>query len=214
MTIDLYYAAASSQGQAIQMVAAAIGVELQLKPINLAAGDHLKPEFVALNPQHTIPTLVDNGFALWETRAILTYLVEKYGGNDASLYPADVQQRATINQRLYFDIGTLYSTFGETILRAVRSKQPLQQTGIDKINAAFGFLNTFLADADFVAGKHLTVADIALFATVSLYEVGEFDFAGYANVARWYKQLRETVPGRDINAAGMELARQHFARFK
>jgi glutathione S-transferase len=66
--------------------------------------------FFQINPQHTIPTLDDNGFALWESRAILSYLVEKYGKDD-SLYPKDVKARAVVNQRLYFDLGTLYQRF-------------------------------------------------------------------------------------------------------
>lgn len=63
-----------------------------------------------INPQHTIPTLVDNGLALWESRAIMVYLVEQYGKND-SLYPKDAKARAVVNQRLYFDMGTLYQRF-------------------------------------------------------------------------------------------------------
>lgn len=89
------------------MVAKALGVNLNLKTIDTHNKEHLTPEFIKLNPQHTIPTLVDNGFAIWESRAILVYLAEKYGKND-SLYPKDPQKRAVVNQRLYFDMGTLY----------------------------------------------------------------------------------------------------------
>jgi glutathione S-transferase len=64
-----------------------------------------------INPQHVIPTLVDNGFALWESRAICVYLVEKYG--KSSLYPKDLKVRSVVNQRLYFDMGTLYGKFAD-----------------------------------------------------------------------------------------------------
>lgn len=96
------------------MLAKALGVELNLKKLDLQAKEHLTPEFLKLNPQHTIPTLVDNNFSIWESRAILGYLVEKYGKND-SLYPKDPQQRAVVNQRLYFDMGTFYHRLGGKI---------------------------------------------------------------------------------------------------
>ena len=48
------------------MVAKALGIELNLKVVDLQKGEQLKPEFVALNPQHTVPTLVDGDFVLWE----------------------------------------------------------------------------------------------------------------------------------------------------
>ena len=63
-----------------------------------------------MNPQHTVPTLVeDDGFVLWESHAIMPYLVDKYGKEDDPLYPKDLRKRATINQRLHFNNGVLFT---------------------------------------------------------------------------------------------------------
>ncbi|KAJ1521391.1 hypothetical protein ONE63_003066 [Megalurothrips usitatus] len=112
MPIDLYYLPGSAPCRGAMLTAAAVGVELNLKNTDLMKGEHLTPEFLKLNPQHTIPTLDDNGFALWESRAIQQYLADKYGKSD-SLYPKDPAKRALVNQRLYFDMGTLYQRFGD-----------------------------------------------------------------------------------------------------
>lgn len=54
-----------------------------------------------------MPTLVEGDFVLWESRAIASYLVSTYGKDD-SLYPKDIKARSIVDQRLHFDIGTLY----------------------------------------------------------------------------------------------------------
>lgn len=59
-----------------------------------------------MNPQHTVPTLDDEGFILWDSHAIMPYLVAKYG-KEKSLYPEDLQKRAIIDQRLHFDSNVL-----------------------------------------------------------------------------------------------------------
>ena len=56
------------------------------------------------------------------SRAIMTYLVIKYG-KDASLYPTDPQERAVVDQRLYFDMGTLYDSFGKCVVSAELQQQ-------------------------------------------------------------------------------------------
>jgi glutathione S-transferase len=90
------------------MTAKAIGLELDLKEINLVDGDHLKPEFLKINPQHTVPTLVEeNGQVLWDSHAIMTYLVSKYGDKE-SLYPKDFFKRAVVDQRLHFESGLVF----------------------------------------------------------------------------------------------------------
>jgi glutathione S-transferase len=153
--------------------------------------------------------LVDNGFALWESRAILTYLVEKYGKDD-SLYPKDPKARAVVNQRLYFDMGTLYQRFADYYYPQVFAKQPADPEKFKKMEEAFEFLNTFLGSSKYAAGDNLTIADISLIATVSSYEVASFDFSKYANVARWYELCKTTVPGYAINVAGCAEFKKYF----
>ena len=77
MPIDLYYMSLSAPCRAVILTAKLAGVELNLKIVNLMTGEQMKPEFLKLNPQHTVPTLDDNGFIITESRAICAYLVNK-----------------------------------------------------------------------------------------------------------------------------------------
>ena len=70
-----------------------------------------------LNPQHTIPTMVNGDFVNNESRAAAAYLIRKYGGDKKDkLYPEDVTSRAVVDQRLYFDMGTFYKAFGDCVV--------------------------------------------------------------------------------------------------
>lgn len=75
---------------------------LQIKVINLAAGEHKTDEFTKLNPQQKVPTVDDDGFVMSESRAIMAYLVNEKCP-DSTLYPADAKTRFVIDQRLYYD---------------------------------------------------------------------------------------------------------------
>ncbi|XP_017041192.1 glutathione S-transferase D7-like [Drosophila ficusphila] len=208
--LDLYNMPMAPASRAIQMIAKAVGVELNSKLINTLEGEQLKPEFVKINPQHTIPTLVDNGFAIWESRAIAVYLVEKYGKPDSALYPKDPQKRALINQRLYFDMGTLYDALTKYFFPYFRTGQLGDQEALDKVHAAFGFLNTFLEGQEFVAGDQLTVADIVILATVSTVSLFPFDWSKFPNVDRWYKNAPKVAPGWEENLESLNQAKKFW----
>lgn len=207
--MDFYYLPGSAPCRSVLMTAKAVGVDLNLKELDLMAGEHLKPEFIKINPQHTIPTLVDNGFALWESRAIMVYLAEKYAKTD-SLYPKCPKKRAVINQRLYFDMGTLYQRFADYYYPQIFAKAPADPEKMKKMEEAFGFLEIFLTGQDFAAGDSLTLADIALVATVSTYEVAKFDISKYPHVAKWYKNCKAVTPGIDLNQQGVEAFKKYF----
>lgn len=156
-----------------------------------------------------IPTIDDDGFSLWESRAIQVYLVEKYGKTD-SLYPSDAKARAVVNQRLYFDMGTLYQRFADYWYPQLFTKAPANPDNLKKMEDAVGFFNTFLVNSTYAAGETLTVADISLLATISTYDIAQFDFSPYPNVLRWYEKCKQTTPGYDLNVAGLEEFKKFF----
>ena len=75
------------------------GVAYNLKVLSFSDKDTTKPEFVAINPRHTVPTIVDDGYALWESMAILEYLDERFP-NAAKLYPGRCQRNRARIRRL------------------------------------------------------------------------------------------------------------------
>lgn len=206
--MDLYYKPGSAPCRAVLMTAKAVGVDLNLKRVELMAGEHLTPEYLKINPQHTIPTLVDGEFSLWESRAIQIYLAEKYS-KDSTLYPKCPKKRALVNQRLFFDIGTLYQRFGDYYYSQIFAKAPADPEKFKKMEEAMGFFETFLDGKTYAAGDCLTLADLSLLATVSSYEVAKFDLTKYQNVTKWYNHIKSVAPGADLNEEGCV----EFSRF-
>lgn len=195
------------------MLAKAIGVELNLKPMNLRNKEHLTPEFLKINPQHTIPTIVDNGFALHESRAILAYLAEKYAKND-SLYPKEPQKRAVVNQRLYFDVGTLSQRFGEYFYPQMMQNIPADPEKLKKLEEAIEFLDIFLATSKYAAGENATIADYALIATISNIDVAGCDLSRFTNVTRWYELCKTNLTGIEVNEDGIKMMKEYIKNLK
>ncbi|XP_075148965.1 glutathione S-transferase 2-like [Haematobia irritans] len=202
--MDLYYMPLSAPSRAVIMTAKALGVALNKKYINLFKGEHMKPEFLKMNPQHTVPTFVDGDLTLWESRAIMVYLVEKYGKPNDPLYPNCPRKRAVINQRLYFDMGTLYKSFAEYFYPYAFHNKSKDMEGFEKLQTALQFLNTFLSESKYVAGDSLTLADLSILASMTTMEVAELDFSKYEHVAKWYDGLKNSAPGAAENWEGVE----------
>ncbi len=77
-----------------------LGVEFEFIPVNLQAGEHRRPEFLALNPAGKVPVLVDGDLVIPESAAIVLYLAEKYP--DKGLMPARLEQRAQVYRWVMF----------------------------------------------------------------------------------------------------------------
>ncbi|XP_011193469.2 glutathione S-transferase 1-1 [Zeugodacus cucurbitae] len=198
--MDLYYFPGSAPCHAVILTAKNLGIELNKKFVDLMARENMSAEFAKINPQQVVPTLVDNGFTVWESRAIMVYLVQKYGKDD-SLFPKCPKKQAIINQRLYFDMGTLYKSFSDYYYPQLFFNKPLVPELYKNMETAMALLNTFLEGNNYVAGDRLTVADLSILASISIFDVANFDISKYVNVARWYADAKK-LPGWEENWAG------------
>nr|QII57453.1 glutathione-S transferase delta6 [Xenocatantops brachycerus] len=173
----------------VRIVADEIGVDLEKVHVVDIEKEMGTPERLQINPQRTIPALVDNGLNIAESRAIVTYLVSKYAKDD-SLYPKDVQKRVLVDQRLFFDqdfynriLNTMTPTF---------SGAPLSQSDVDKVNDGLDTLNRMLEGKQWLAGDKITVADYATTVSLAALEFNPksgINPARHSNIAQWISRV-------------------------
>jgi glutathione S-transferase len=206
MAPTLYISAGSPAVRAVQITAKAIGLELNLKELDFMKGEHLQPEYLKLNPQHTVPTLVDSdGFTLWDSHAINVYLVAKYAKSD-NLYPKDLKKRALVDQRLHFDSGVAFAR-GLAIVAAIfnTGKTSLDDSDKESLGQVYSFLEAFLEGKQYMTGDSVTLADYSLFPTITSWNVVfAVDAQKYPRLTKWLKTI-ESRPEAEVNKKGQAI---------
>nr|QHU79971.1 glutathione S-transferase D4 [Bemisia tabaci] len=212
--IDLYYMPFSPPCRAVIMTAKLLEVDINLKFTDLFKGEQNTPEFLKMNSLHTIPVLDDDGFVLYESRAILRYLANKYEKDDL-LYPKDPQKRALVDQALDFDMNTFYRPFFDYWIYCMIGPAPHDEERFQKVYKSFPIFDDMLKNSDFVTGKNLTIADISLLAGVSSVNAVGFDIANYPNIVRWFANCKQAVPDyQELNDNGVQEFKKLWDRFK
>ncbi|XP_023311368.1 uncharacterized protein LOC108904994 [Anoplophora glabripennis] len=206
MTAKLYYSQVSPSSRAVLMCAKAIGLDLVIIQLNIFNGEQHNPEFKKLNPLHTIPTLDDNGFVLYDSHAIMAYLVGKYA-KDKSLYPEDLQKRAIIDQRLHFDSGILFARHLRAGVSILRGAKTVAEEHVEAYKEAYGFVETFLQDNKYIAGDSLSIADLSILNTITNANIlVPVDEGTYPKITAWIKLLK-TLPYYEITQAGADVVK-------
>lgn len=160
-----------------------------------------------MNPQHTIPTLDDNGVYLYDSHAICTYLCEKYGKND-NLYPKDIVKRALVDARLHFNSGFLFARLRfiyEPIF--VGEEKELSKVKLDYFKKCYDLLEAFLENGKYLCGNELTLADFACVATISsIDQFAPIDEIKHPKLTGWLNRMSEIPYYNDIT---LEAAKNH-----
>ncbi|XP_055683075.1 glutathione S-transferase 1-like [Lutzomyia longipalpis] len=200
--LKLYHYPMSPPSRCALLTVRNVKVDAEVITVDLFKKDQLAPEFVKINPQHTVPTIDDNGFVLWESRAIATYLASTKAAG-SSLYPNDPKKRAIVDARLYLDQALQIATGAIMYPIHAEGATSIPQDKKDKVYKMLGDLNTFMEGHLYAAGNELTVADLALLATISTVHGIGANISKFKNIAAWYKRL-EKIPGFQENEEGAQ----------
>lgn len=203
MSIILYYGSGSSFAWRAQLALEHKALPYALKVLSFSAGDTRKPEFLALNPRHQVPVLVDGDFTLYESGAIAEYLEDAYPERGAPLFPRDIRDRA-IARRMVLEASLYLPKAAEPIWSNAfsRSEEERVPQEIGKGREAFAAELALFARAkrgDFLAGP-LSAADYAVYSLVAFtrrceLKLPELNFAGLlpAEMAQWMRRV-EALP--------------------
>jgi GST-like protein len=205
--IDLY-TWATPNGHKASIVLEELALDYRVHPIDIGNGEQFAAEYVAINPNGKIPTIVDQDgpgggpFAVFESGAILIYLAEKTG----RLLSPDPRLRSQAIQWLMFQVGGLGPMFGQAQHFRRFAPQPLPYA-IERYSKEaarlYGVLDNRLGASEFLAEGDYSIADIATYPWVARHEWQGISLADYANVRRWF----EMVGRRAAVQKGMQVPR-------
>jgi glutathione S-transferase len=172
------------------------GHEAQFVMVDIMKGDHKQPEHLARQPFGVVPALDDDGFVLYESRAIITYLDEKLSG--PSLVPADVKDRARMNQWLSVEYSYVSGTAMKIVMQMMFGKMMGKEPDLAVVNGARESLGRYLdvanewfAGNEFFGGKTFSLADISWMPYLQyVNQAGSGDLiTERAHVAAWWKRV-------------------------
>jgi len=197
--MKLYYDPASTTSRMVMMFAAEEGIALDYEKVDLMTGEHLRPEYRALNPNCLVPMLEDEGFYLTESGAIIRYLAGKFA---ATSYPTELRARARVDEAMQWFYSNFYKDHGYGMIYPQvfpHHKRPTDEIqggtlawGKDKAEHWLTILDQDLigSNRDFVCGDAVTLADYVGAEMVALGELVHCQYRDFPNVRRWIGNMK------------------------
>lgn len=196
----LYYSDILSSGRAC-VVARFLNAPVELVYVDLVTGDQRHPDYLAINPNGKVPTLVNGKRVTWEADAVMCQLSEDM---QADLWPHDERQIDIIRwfswnmQHFTRAGGTLY--FEHIMKRRFGIGTPDLQVvaeSLDNFRRYAAVLDDHLDSRKWLVGGRLSVADFSVAMTLPYAEQASLPLREYRNIQRWHDQLSEIEAWRN-----------------
>jgi len=159
------YTAQTPNGRKASIALEELGLDYEVEWVHLDQDQQLRPEFLALNPNHKIPVIADDGQAIWESGAILLHLGERYD-TAGTILPKDPALRMEAIQYAFFQTGGVGPNLGR-LGAALRKEGEKNAEMIEiftiEMDRLMGVIDRILSDGrDYLAGDY-SIGDIMHF---------------------------------------------------
>ncbi|KIL66458.1 hypothetical protein M378DRAFT_103526 [Amanita muscaria Koide BX008] len=209
MVLKLYGLAFSGNIQRVTVVLHEKQVPYELVTVDLYKGAHKTPEYLEKHPFGQIPYLDDDGFILFESRAIARYIAIKYADQGTKLIPSDLKGRALFEQAASIEKAN-FDSYARTIvfekwakkLRGLETDEEAVKAAITSLEDKLDVYDKILSKQNYLGGDEITLAD--LFHLPGLDKFGEIG-VGYLienrpNVKRWFEDLSSRSSWQTVKA--------------
>lgn len=190
--MKLYHHPLSGHAHRARLFLSLLGVPHEAVEVDLKAGAHKRPEFLALNPFGQVPVLDDDGTVVSDSNAILVYLARKLGRAD--WLPEDAAGEAAVQRWLSVAAGELAYGPAAARLVTVFGATFNPEEVISRAHTLLGRLEAHLDGRDWLVGERPTIADVALYSYLARAPEGNVDLSGYAKVNAFLRRI-EALPG-------------------
>jgi glutathione S-transferase len=198
--VKLYYSDILSARRACA-VAKFLNAPVEYIYLDLVKADQQKPDYLAINPNGKVPTLVKDARITWESDAVICQLSEDMG---ADLWPHDARQIEITrwfswNQQHFSRAGG--SLYFENIVRkrfGIGAADPVAvEQALGEFRRWATVLNDYLADRPWLVGKSITVADFSVAMALPYAEEARLPLSEFPNVCRWHDRLNQIESWRE-----------------
>ena len=188
------YTWATPNGKKVSVMLEEVELPYEVHPINIAKGDQLKPEYLAINPNNKIPAIIDadgpggKPLKLFESGAILMYLAEKTG----KFLPQEMAKRYEVIQWLMFQMGGVGPMFGQAnYFYRLEEKVPFAiERYYKEAIRLYKVLEQTLGQRSYLAGDY-SIADIATYPWVGRHDGHNVKLEEFPNVKRWFDVISQ-----------------------
>ncbi|KAJ8468220.1 hypothetical protein ONZ45_g17324 [Pleurotus djamor] len=172
-------------------------VPFELVTVDIFKGEHKKPEYLEKQPFGQTPYIDDDGFILFESRAICRYIEAKYASQGTPLIPKDLKDRAKFEEAASIEVCN-FNPYATTIvvervfkkMRGLDADEALVKADEAALDAKLKVYNEILGKQKYLGGDELTLADLFHLPWGAMLVVAGCDLmTKYPHVARWFEEM-------------------------